>query len=209
MTKLSLPIRIRLAFLLILYVCVCVFIYLIVLCSKRRLGVEEFGETATEPTRQHQQLLPSAGRQRLVDVVIDPDASVVAQTVDILLTQRTYTDSIEKFEYFFFFLNWAAVDVAWPTSTLFVVLQDGPAQFWQAILHAVDIDRRRILRTVTDRHPEHNRLTTCIIRKYCGVRKRERENEFAFKANNLIRFDMQIIVLLANWLASGSSTLLD
>ena len=110
---------------------------------------------------------------------------------------------------FFFFLKWAAVDVAWPTSTLFVVLQDGPAQFWQAILHAVDIDRRRILRTVTDRHPEHNRLTTCIIRKYCGVRKRERENEFAFKANNLIRFDMQIIVLLANWLASGSSTLLD
>lgn len=61
--------------------------YLVVLCSEGRLGVEKLGEPTAKSTGQNQQLLPTAGRQCFVKVIIDPDASVITQTVDILLTE--------------------------------------------------------------------------------------------------------------------------
>ncbi len=60
---------------------------MVVLCVESRLAVEEIGEASAETTGQNEQFFSSGCGQFLVEIVVDPNTPVVAQSVDILLAQ--------------------------------------------------------------------------------------------------------------------------
>lgn len=74
----------------ILYVAIHIS-YVIVLCVESRLSVKEISESTAEAAGQNEQFFASSWGQFFVEIVVDADTSVIAQSVDILLAKRPYT----------------------------------------------------------------------------------------------------------------------